>query len=233
MKKLFIIACFCLFAASLYADAKLFGASEFGAERSKNAKSFDKKYKNKMVSVVGKIVQIKKADNDQGVYIVRLLDSANFSTIDFYFSTPEAINNLETGDSVTITGVYRNVNGAGVPLIFNSFAEKSKSQDKKTASLEDKDDYQKKVMRKIVNEWVKNTEQKGLQNRERHYETVVHFVISKDGYIVNDSVEVIKSSGNEAFDALALEVTGKVKNFAPLPEIYTEDSLGINFIFKD
>jgi TonB family protein len=60
--------------------------------------------------------------------------------------------------------------------------------------------------------------------------TVVYFKINKAGYVLN--VKISESSKDELFDQNALRAVELANPFPPLPENYTEDTLGVYFEFK-
>jgi len=62
------------------------------------------------------------------------------------------------------------------------------------------------------------------------YRTVVYFRIERDGFV--KSVEVKESSGNEGFDENAVRAVQLASPFAPLPDGYAQDHLGVYFEFK-
>jgi protein TonB len=60
--------------------------------------------------------------------------------------------------------------------------------------------------------------------------TIVFFRIARDGSI--SSVEIKKSSGNNRFDLNAVNAVKRAGKFAPLPDGYRHNSLGVYFEFK-
>ena len=60
--------------------------------------------------------------------------------------------------------------------------------------------------------------------------TVVYFKINKAGYVLD--VKISESSKDELFDQNALRAVELANPFPPLPENYTEDTLGVYFEFK-
>lgn len=60
--------------------------------------------------------------------------------------------------------------------------------------------------------------------------TVVYFKINKDGYVLD--VKISESSKDELFDQNSLRAVELANPFPPLPENYTEDTLGVYFEFK-
>lgn len=60
--------------------------------------------------------------------------------------------------------------------------------------------------------------------------TIVFFRIAKDGSI--SSVEIKKTSGNSRFDLNAVNAVKRAGKFAPLPDGYKHNSLGVYFEFK-
>jgi len=62
------------------------------------------------------------------------------------------------------------------------------------------------------------------------YRAVVYFRIERDGFV--KSVEIKESSGDEGFDENAVRAVKLASPFAPLPDGYTQDHLGVYFEFK-
>ena len=62
------------------------------------------------------------------------------------------------------------------------------------------------------------------------YRAVVYFRIEKDGFVRN--VEIKESSGDEGFDENAIRAVQLASPFAPLPEGYNQEHLGVYFEFK-
>lgn len=62
------------------------------------------------------------------------------------------------------------------------------------------------------------------------YRAVVYFRIEKDGFV--KVVEIKESSGDEGFDDNAIRAVQLASPFAPLPEGYNQDHLGVYFEFK-
>jgi periplasmic protein TonB len=58
---------------------------------------------------------------------------------------------------------------------------------------------------------------------------LVHFTIRRDGSVV--SVSVVESSGYSSYDLAALRAVQQAAPFPPLPQSYTQDSLGVTVEF--
>ncbi|MDR3049262.1 MAG: TonB family protein [Elusimicrobiota bacterium] len=83
--------------------------------------------------------------------------------------------------------------------------------------------YTNTIVRKISNNWSWSESYNKLR-------AVVFFRISRDGAVSEISIK--DSSGNKSFDNNALNAVKRAGQFAPLPQGYKPDSLGVYFEFK-
>ena len=67
-------------------------------------------------------------------------------------------------------------------------------------------------------------------NSYSSYRAVVYFRIERDGFV--RTAEIKESSGNEGFDENALRAVRLASPFAPLPDGYSQNYLGVYFEFK-
>ena len=83
--------------------------------------------------------------------------------------------------------------------------------------------YTNNIVKKISRHWQ-------WSNTVEPYRAVVYFKIYRDGRVFD--VKIKESSGNEPFDQNAIRAVELASPFAPLPDSYNEDSLGVYFEFK-
>ncbi|MEA5001442.1 MAG: energy transducer TonB [Endomicrobiaceae bacterium] len=83
--------------------------------------------------------------------------------------------------------------------------------------------YTSQIVKKISRNWQWSTV-------DSSYRALVYFKILKDGTV--SSCIIKESSGDESFDQNALRAVELASPFAPLPDAYKEDSLGVYFEFK-
>ncbi|MBR4631983.1 MAG: TonB family protein [Elusimicrobia bacterium] len=83
--------------------------------------------------------------------------------------------------------------------------------------------YTNNIVKKISRHW------QWSANAEP-YRAVVYFKIYRDGRVFD--VKIKESSGDSAFDQNAIRAVELSSPFAPLPDSYNEDSLGVYFEFK-
>jgi TonB family protein len=83
--------------------------------------------------------------------------------------------------------------------------------------------YANSIIRTVSSYWNWNESYSSLR-------AVVFFRIARNGTII--SVEVKNSSGNKRFDTNAVNAVKRAERFAPLPESYKQNSLGVYFEFK-
>lgn len=83
--------------------------------------------------------------------------------------------------------------------------------------------YTTAIVKKISRYWQ-------WSNMYSSYRAVVYFRIEKDGFVRN--VEIKESSGDEGFDENAIRAVQLASPFAPLPEGYNQEHLGVYFEFK-
>lgn len=83
--------------------------------------------------------------------------------------------------------------------------------------------YTSLIVKKISRYWQ-------WSNVDSSFRALVYFKISKDGFV--SSCVIKESSGDDSFDQNALRAIELASPFAPLPEAYKEDSLGVYFEFK-
>lgn len=83
--------------------------------------------------------------------------------------------------------------------------------------------YTTAIVKKISRYWQ-------WSNMYSSYRAVVYFRIEKDGFV--KSVEIKESSGDEGFDENAIRAVQLASPFAPLPEGYNQEHLGVYFEFK-
>ncbi len=83
--------------------------------------------------------------------------------------------------------------------------------------------YTNSIVKKISRYWQ-------WANSYSSYRTVVYFRIERDGFVKN--VEIKESSGNESFDENAVRAVQLASPFAPLPDGYAQEHLGVYFEFK-
>ena len=67
-------------------------------------------------------------------------------------------------------------------------------------------------------------------NSYSSYRAVVYFRIERDGFV--NIVKIKESSGDESFDENAVRAVQLASPFAPLPDGYNQDHLGVYFEFK-
>ncbi|MFA7074398.1 MAG: TonB family protein [Endomicrobiaceae bacterium] len=83
--------------------------------------------------------------------------------------------------------------------------------------------YTSLIVKKISRYWQ-------WSNVDSSFRALVYFKISKDGFV--SSCVIKESSGDDGFDQNALRAIELASPFAPLPEAYKEDNLGVYFEFK-
>lgn len=83
--------------------------------------------------------------------------------------------------------------------------------------------YTNSIVKKISRYWQ-------WANSYSSYRTVVYFRIERDGFV--KTVEIKESSGNEGFDENAVRAIQLASPFAPLPDGYAQEHLGVYFEFK-
>ncbi len=84
--------------------------------------------------------------------------------------------------------------------------------------------YLRQIQDKISNNWTWS------QSYSGDYKTVVYFRILRSGEI--SELKIKNSSGNKLYDNLCLRAVEVSSPFAPLPQGYEEDWLGVFFEFK-
>lgn len=82
--------------------------------------------------------------------------------------------------------------------------------------------YANQIRTKIDRNWQRSTEFERLK-------TVIYFRIERNGSL--GSIRVKESSGDPLFDELAIRAIKLSEPFAPLPEAYEDDHLGVYFDF--
>lgn len=83
--------------------------------------------------------------------------------------------------------------------------------------------YTTAIVKKISRYWQ-------WSNSYSSYRAVIYFRIEKDGFV--KFVEIKESSGDEGFDENALRSVQLASPFAPLPDGYNQEHLGVYFEFK-
>jgi len=83
--------------------------------------------------------------------------------------------------------------------------------------------YTTAIVKKISRYWQ-------WSNSYSSYRAVVYFRIEKDGFV--KFVEIKESSGDEGFDENAVRSVQLASPFAPLPDGYNQEHLGVYFEFK-
>jgi TonB family protein len=84
--------------------------------------------------------------------------------------------------------------------------------------------YLQMVRARLAREWRRPDTGRGL------IKTAVHFIIQRDGTVVQPFVE--EPSGNSLYDRAALGAVISVEKLPPLPEAYSGDQLGITVVFQ-
>jgi len=83
--------------------------------------------------------------------------------------------------------------------------------------------YTSLIVKKISKSWQ-------WSNVDSSFRALVYFKIAKDGFV--SSTVIKESSGDDSFDQNAIRAIELASPFAPLPDGYKEDSLGVYFEFK-
>ena len=83
--------------------------------------------------------------------------------------------------------------------------------------------YSSSIVKKIKRNWI-------WSGSHRATRAIVYFKINRDGDVIVSKIK--ESSGNDDFDNNALRAVQLSSPFAPLPEAYSENDLGVYFEFK-